>query len=119
MRSLVCVLLLAALAGAVEVPFTRERIIDGLLFWLDGDRNGAISIQELNSYVVYRPCGPDPLHFIGEYIISNTTQGGCDCDNSGDLTAADFDCPDSCMRSEALWLFITNKIIQCETYNAV
>lgn len=121
MRSLVvCVLLLAAGAAATQVACTREYIINGLLFIADTDRDDAISVAEANAVALYRPCGPDPLHFNGEFIIVNSTQGGCDCAFPfGLLTAADFDCPDSCMRSDALWLFLCNKIAACMAYNAV
>ncbi len=119
MRTLLLAVVLATISVAVGVPCTRERIINGLLEWVDTDLDGRLSAQEFNAVINYRPCGNDPIWFVGEYLVANRSDGGCSTTGSGYLEVADFDATGSCMQADALWLFICAKLDQCEAYNAV
>ncbi len=100
------------------LPCTRERIINCMLTWVDRDLDGKISAADINGFFTYRPCGPNTLHAIGENIVANRTDGGCDADGSGYLEEADYDDPNSCMTVDALQLFLCNMCNQCEDFDA-
>jgi len=116
-------LLLLLLLGAVHAAdpeCTREFIVDGMLTWLDSDLDGRITIDEWNDYLLYKPCGPDPLHPLAEHIIANTSHGGCDADGDGALTEADYDAEDSCIaRIDALKLVVCAKLLDCQRFNPI
>ncbi len=112
-------LLLVTVALAEQPPCTRDYIINGILTFADTDADGHVTAQEINAYFSYRPCGDDPLHAIGEYIVANRTDGGCSMSGVGYLQESDYDAAGSCAEVDALRLFLCAKIYACEVYNQV
>jgi hypothetical protein len=118
MRLFILVLLFV-FATRADLACTRERIINCMLEWVDRDQDGRVSADDINNFYTYRPCGrADPSSALGEHVVANVTDGGCDTDGSGYLEEIDFDNPGGCMRVDALQLYLCNKCTACEEYNA-
>lgn len=109
---LCCIGMLLKETRSQAIPCTRERIVDCLLMWLDGDGSGNVTAAEINHYTVYRPCGPDPTHMIGEDVVS-----ACDVNGDGVLSESDYDGDHSCMNVDALRTVICIKCEACEEWN--
>lgn len=109
---LVWIFLVVAGVNSQVYPCTRERIISCASTWLDSDSSGNVTVNEINHYTLYRPCGPDPTHMIGEDVMS-----ACDLNGDGVLSEADYDGENSCMNVDALRTVICIKCEACEAWN--
>jgi hypothetical protein len=116
-QSLILVLALIALAYVGTITATEctdERVVSCLLTWIDTDHDGNLTAAEFNNYTLYEPCGSDPTHIVGEYIVA-----ACDTNNDNKLSEVDYYAEMGCVRMTAFKNAICMKCDTCEAFNSV